>query len=95
MDNLHIRFWLGCLVAALLSFLATAHLTSSAPYLIFFVFVGCLLWVVSAHARHAGGLAKLQPSKAFIVSAGTTLALLFSCGLGAFLAIGKLTGFQD
>jgi hypothetical protein len=95
MDNPHIRFWTGCLLAASLSLVVTAYFTGWAPYVIFFIFVACLLWVIAAHTRLAGGLSKLSPSKALIVSAGTTLALLFFCGLGAFLAIGKLTGFQD
>ena len=95
MDNPHIRFWTSCLLAASLSFVAAAYLTGWAPYLIFFIFVACLLWVIAAHAKFSGGLSNLSASKALIVSAGTTLALLFFCGLGAFLAIGKLTGFQD
>jgi hypothetical protein len=95
MDNPRIRFWTSCLLAASLSFVVVAYLTAWAPYLIFIVFVACLLWVIAAHAKFSGGLSKLSPSKALIVSAGTSLALLFSCGLGAFLAIGKLTGFQD
>jgi len=95
MTSLHLRFWTACILASAGSFLVTAFLTSMAAYLVFFIFAGSLLWLLAGYARAAGGLAQLAGSRAFIVSAGATIALLVCCGCGAFLGIAKLTGLQD
>ena len=95
MDNPRIRFWIACITAAIVSYVTTVYATNLAAYVIFFVFFAALFWVIAAHAKRSGGLGRLPRSRAMVISAGTTLALLFFCALGAFLGIGKLTGFQD